>query len=65
MRKRVCVYIEDTTLEHLKSLSVDSTPHVSQSAIVEYLILQTQEVGNAEDTEKRNKKTNKQKEVNK
>lgn len=57
MKKRVCVYIEDTTLEHLKSLSVDSNPHVSQSAIVEYLILKTQEVNDAESDKKtRNKK---------
>lgn len=41
MKKRTCFYLSENAIERIKSLSVDSNPFVSQSAIVEYLILTT------------------------
>lgn len=41
MKKRTCFYLSENTIERIKSLSVNSNPYVSQSAIIEYLILNT------------------------
>lgn len=65
MKKRISLYLDVETILILKTLSVDSNPHVSQSSIVEHLINSTQDGYFEKDSnEKRSKKTSSKKEVN-
>jgi len=58
------LYLDEKSISILKSLSVDSCPHVSQSALVEHLLKSTQEEKFEQEIKtnikKRSKKTSKE-----